>query len=69
MTAILDKFLGKWASRKLLVFGLATILIFLGKIDSNDWTYIAIAYVVVQGLVDAKTIIKNFKSESQNAKF
>lgn len=57
----IDKFLGKWASRKLMVFAIATILIFLSKIESSDWTYIAISYVVMQGLVDAKTIIEKFK--------
>ena len=56
----IDSFLGKWASRKLMVFAIATILIFFNKIESADWTYIAIAYVVIQGLVDAKTIIEKF---------
>jgi hypothetical protein len=48
----IDRFLGKWASRKLLVFVLATILAFTTKITSSDWTYIAIAYISSQALVD-----------------
>ncbi|MFZ2432520.1 MAG: hypothetical protein WAW57_15380 [Lutibacter sp.] len=57
----IDKFLGKWASRKLMVFIIATILSVSGHLDSADWTYIAIAYIAMQGLVDSKLIIENFK--------
>jgi len=56
----LDTILNKWASRKLMVFFIATLLISFNKIASADWTYIAIAYIVVQGLVDAKYIIDKF---------
>lgn len=48
----IDTFLGKWASRKLLVFFIATILAFAGDINSGDWTYIAVAYIGSQALVD-----------------
>jgi len=48
----IDNFLGKWASRKLLVFFIATILGFAGVINSSDWTYIAVAYIGSQALVD-----------------
>jgi len=48
----IDRFLGKWASRKLLVFFVATILAFVSKITSADWTYIAIAYIGSQAVVD-----------------
>ena len=48
----IDRFLGKWASRKLLVFFIATILSFSSKITSEDWTYIAVAYIGSQALVD-----------------
>lgn len=56
----IDSFLGKWASRKLLVFIIATILTFIGKLDSSDWTYIAITYIAMQGFVDATTIIDKY---------
>jgi hypothetical protein len=56
----LDTILNKWASRKLMVFFIATLLISFSKIESTDWTYIAIAYIVMQGLVDAKSIIDKF---------
>jgi len=56
----IDTLLNKWASRKLMVFFIATLLISFSKIESSDWTYIAIAYIVMQGLVDAKSIIDKF---------
>lgn len=56
----LDTILNKWSSRKLMVFFIATLLISFSKIESSDWTYIAIAYIVMQGLVDAKSIIEKF---------
>ncbi len=54
----IDRFLGKWASRKLLVFVLATILAFATKITSADWTYIAVAYIGSQALIDAMSKYK-----------
>jgi hypothetical protein len=59
----IDTLLNKWASRKLMVFFIATLLISFSKIESTDWTYIAIAYIVVQGLVDAKSIIDKFTKQ------
>jgi len=56
----IDTLLNKWSSRKLMVFFIATLLISFSKIESTDWTYIAIAYIVMQGLVDAKSIIEKF---------
>jgi len=56
----IDTILNKWSSRKLMVFFIATLLISFSKIESADWTYIAIAYIVMQGLVDAKSIIEKF---------
>ena len=48
----IDRFLGKWASRKLLVFVLATILSLVGSVTSGDWTTIAVAYIGSQAAVD-----------------
>jgi hypothetical protein len=54
----IDNLLGKWASRKLLVFVIATTLSFAGNITSADWTYIAVAYIGSQAAVD---LISKFK--------
>ena len=56
----IDFFLGKWASSTLIVFVIATILMSFSKIDSVHWAWIAIAYIVIQGLVDAKELLKYF---------
>lgn len=61
MSGILDKYMGKWASRKLVVFVFATLLVYSDKISGEDWTYIAIAYIVIQGVVDAKDFISIVK--------
>jgi hypothetical protein len=51
---IIDRFLGKWASRKLLMLVIATLFVVFDKMDGSDWKYIAMAYVFVQGVIDAK---------------
>jgi hypothetical protein len=56
----IDSVLGKWASRKLIVFVIATILMSFSKIESVHWAWIAIAYIVIQGLVDAKVLIDKY---------
>ena len=55
---LIDRFLGKWASRKLLVFFIATLLSLAGSITSGDWTYIAVAYIGSQAAVDLMTKFK-----------
>lgn len=54
----LDKYLGKWSSRKLVVLIIATSLTIADKLDGSDWAYIAMAYVFVQGVLDAKEYFK-----------
>jgi len=56
----IDSLLGKWASRKLIVFAIACVLIALSKIESLHWTMVAMAYLLVQGLVDAKFLIDKY---------
>lgn len=48
----IDYFLKKWISRKLTVFILATISLFMAKLESNDWVIIATAYISIQGVTD-----------------
>jgi hypothetical protein len=56
----IDSLLGKWASRKLIVFAVACSLIAFDKIESLHWTMVAMAYLLVQGLVDAKFLIDKY---------
>jgi len=48
----IDLFLSKWVSRKLLTFGIASIALFTGSIQSNDWVIVATAYISLQGVTD-----------------
>lgn len=48
----LDKILEKIISRKLMVFVIACIGLFIGNLTSTDWVIIATAYVSIQGFTD-----------------
>ena len=42
---IIDKVLGKTISKKLIVFTVACVALFSGKLTSGDWTFIACLYM------------------------
>ena len=48
----LDKWLGKWASRKLIVWGTSTAFLALGHVTSSDWVAVSLAYIGLQGAAD-----------------
>ena len=54
----LDRLLNKWISRKLLVFLVASIGLFLANITSRDWVIIATAYISIQGFTDIVAKLK-----------
>jgi len=56
---IIDNVLGKWASRKLLVFFIATALCLFSNLESHDWVVIASIYIGSQAIVDLAKIYKN----------
>lgn len=45
----IDLFLSKWVSRKLTVFVVASIGLFLENITSTDWVIIATTYIAIEG--------------------
>ena len=47
-----DKWLGKWASRKLIVWGTSTAFLAAGQLTSSDWVAVTLAYIGSQALVD-----------------
>tara|TARA_R100000808_G_C2141101_1_gene148919 strand:+ start:1670 stop:2008 length:339 start_codon:yes stop_codon:yes gene_type:complete len=53
-----DKFMGKFVSRKLLVFSTATALLAMSELDTETWGLIAIIYVGGQSVIDA---VKTYK--------
>ncbi|MBC8225946.1 MAG: hypothetical protein H8E74_02240 [Gammaproteobacteria bacterium] len=55
----LDKLLEKIVSRKLLVWGTATALLFTSNLESEHWLYLSALYIGGQSVIDA---IVKFKS-------
>jgi hypothetical protein len=49
----LDTLINKWISRKLFVFLMATMLIWVADLESADWTIIAVAYLSSQTVIDS----------------
>jgi hypothetical protein len=58
----IDKYLSKWASRKLLVFSIASVALFAGFVDSGDWVVIATAYISIEGFT--KVVTEVYKSKN-----
>lgn len=56
--AQIDAFLGRWTSRKLMVFIIATLLTLVGDVTSSDWVTIAAIYIGGQTVVDAVTKLR-----------
>ena len=54
----LDRLLNKWISRKLLVFFVACVGLFLSNITSGDWVIVATAYIGIQGFTDIVAKLK-----------
>ena len=46
----IDRNLGKFASRKLVVFIVATVALFQSFMTGTEWTIIATAYISIEGV-------------------
>jgi len=55
---LLDRVLEKVVSRKLLVWGTATALMFTAHIDSGDWLILSALYIGGQSVIDAIVKLK-----------
>jgi len=55
----IDAMLNKYVSRKLMVFVVASLGLFWGTLNSQDWVTIAAVYIGTQGAIDAISKIKN----------
>jgi len=62
----IDLFLNKWVSRKLMAFAIASVALFVGNIESNDWVIVATAYISLQGVTDIVERIYKSKSNVVN---
>lgn len=59
---VIDKYVSKWVSRKLVVFVVASVGLFTKVIDSGDWVIIATAYISIEGVTSIVT--KIYKSKT-----
>ena len=48
----IDLLLSKWVSRKLTVFVVASIGLFIGSVRSEDWVIISTAYIAIEGVTN-----------------
>ena len=60
----LDTLINKWISRKLFVFLIATILLWIADLESSDWTMIAFVYLGSQTILDS--VVAYNKSKNNN---
>lgn len=51
--SFIDKGIGKIISRKLMVWVSATVLMYMGNLDSGDWVVISGLYLGSQSIIDA----------------
>ena len=58
----LDRVLNRFISRKLLVWVVATILMYTAKIESGDWVLISMIYLGSQGVLDIVERIYKIKN-------
>jgi len=63
---ILDKYLHKFVSRKLLAFFVATIALFTSDLISGDWVIIAAVYIGAQAATDIVKDVYRSKSGTHN---
>ncbi len=57
----IDKVLGKWASRKLIVWGTCTVFLAMGSLTRGDWVAVSLAYIGLQGAADIAATWKHGK--------
>jgi len=66
---IMDKYVNKFVSRKLLVFIIATIALFIGNLISGDWVIIATVYIGAQTAADIVKDIYKSRNNEINGEF
>jgi hypothetical protein len=59
---LIDKYVSKWISRKLVVFVVASVGLFVKVIDSGDWVIISTAYISIEGFTSIVTQIYKSKT-------
>jgi hypothetical protein len=58
----IDKYLSKFVSRKLLVFCVASVGLFTGKLNGDNWVIVSSAYLSIEGFT--KVVLEIYKSRN-----
>jgi hypothetical protein len=66
---IMDKYVNKFVSRKLLAFVIATIALFIGNLLSGDWVIITAVYIGSQTATDIVKDIYKSRNNEINGEF
>lgn len=61
-----DRVLAKTMSKKLTVFFIGTLFLFLGKLDSLQWIELAKFYIIGQSGVDVALTVPKIFNKKQN---
>ena len=61
---LIDRVLNAAISKKLTVFLIGTIFLYLGKLESEQWENIAIVYLCSQGVIDVFIKIMNARNQT-----
>lgn len=62
-TAVVDATLHKIVSRKLLVWGTATVALFVGPVDASSWIDVCMIYIGGQTVVDTVVALRSTKND------
>ena len=58
---VVDKYLGRWVSRKLAVWVVGTIAFIVGKLSGDLWVGLSLGYIGAQGAADLASMWKHGK--------
>lgn len=63
----IDLLLSKWVSRKLTVFIIASVGLFSGTINSDNWVIVATAYIATEGVTNIVERLMKTKNDNQGS--
>lgn len=59
MIPFLDKYLGRFVSKKLMVLAIGCFFLYLGRLTGEQWMWVAMIYIGGQSVIDATLSWKN----------
>ncbi len=63
---IIDRYVNKWISRKLVVFIVGSVALFTENVESGDWVIVSSIYISLEGATSIVERILKAKANSQN---